>query len=154
MPKCQTKYQGETDYDEQAVLEFPLGLFGFETETRFVRIDRPALRPLIFLQSLLTQDLCFISLPVSSVDPEYSLTLRPEDLAEVGLVPRTQPEIGKDVECMVIVSIQPGGPTTANLMAPIVVNRKNSKAIQAVSLNQEHTHQARVPSHNEELVCS
>ena len=154
MPKCLTKYHGEVDYDEQATVHFPRGLFGFESETGFLSIEKPALRPLVFLQSLSTPDLCFISLPVFVVDREYSLALRPEDLAAVGLPPGQQPAIGRDVLCLAIVCIQPGGPTTANLLAPVVVNRQNSKAIQAVSLNQKYTHQVPLPEPSEELVCS
>jgi len=153
MPQCLTKYHGEMDYDDRATLHFPKGLFGFETETRFLPIERADLRPLVFLQSLTTPDLCFLSLPVFVVDREYSLSLRPEDLAAVGLPSDQKPVIGSDVLCLAIVRIQQGGPTTANLMAPVVVNRQNSKAIQAVSLNQEHAHQAPLPA-CEELACS
>jgi flagellar assembly factor FliW len=154
MPQSLTKYHGEMEYDEQAVLHFARGLFGFEAETRFLPIDQPAMRPLVFLQSLSTPDLCFISLPVFVVDGEYSLSLRPEDLGAVGLPSDRQPLIGTDVLCLAIVRIQQGGPTTANLLAPVVVNRRNSQAIQAVSLNQKHTHQALLPAPSEELVCS
>lgn len=154
MPKCQTKYHGELEYEECAALDFPRGLFGFESETRFLPIEQPALRPLVFLQSLATADLCFISLPVLVVDREYSLSFLPEDLEAVGLPADRQPIIGADVLCLAIVSIQVGGPTTANLLAPVVVNRRNSKAIQALSLNRKYTHQAPLPEPSEEPVCS
>ena len=154
MPQCHTKYHGEMEYNERAALLLPDGLFGFEAETRFLTIEQPALRPLVFLQSLTTPDLCFISLPVLVVDKEYHLAIKGEDLESVGLPSDRQPLIGKDVLCLAIVHIQPGGPTTANLLAPVVVNRQNSKAIQAVSLNHNHTHQAALPAPSEEPVCS
>ena len=154
MLKCLTKYHAEIEYEEHAALHFPRGLFGFEAETRFLTIEKPALRPLVFLQSLATRELCFICLPVLVVDQEYSLSLRPEDLDAVGLPSGRRLVIGTDVLCLVIVRIQQGGPTTANLLAPIVVNLRNSRAIQAVSLNQKHTHQAPLPAPSEDLVCS
>lgn len=154
MPQCQTKYHGELEYDERAALHFPRGVFGFEAETRFLPIEQSALRPLVFLQSLSTPDLCFISLPVFVVDPQYSLSLDPEELEAVGLPAERQPLIGSEVLCLAIVCIQKGGPTTANLLAPVVVNRQNSEAIQAVSLNQKHSHQAPLPLPSEELACS
>lgn len=154
MPQCLTKYHGEMDYDTQAALEFPRGLFGFEEETSFLPIEPASLRPLVFLQSLSTPDLCFISLPVFVVDRDYSLAVRPEDLKTVGLSSDQQPVIGTDVRCLVIVRIQPGGPSTANLMAPLVVNLRNSKAIQSVSLHQDYSHQAPLPVPSEEPVCS
>jgi flagellar assembly factor FliW len=141
-------------YDAQATLHFPRGLFAFEKETQFLPIERSDLRPLVFLQSLSTPDLCFISLPVYVVDQDYSLALKPEELAAVGLPSDRQPEIGADVLCLALVSIHEDGPTTANLLAPVVVNRKNSEAIQAVSLNQKYNHQAKLPASSEEPVCS
>jgi len=156
MPRCLTKYQGEMEYEEQAALDFPRGLFGFETETRFLTIEQPALRPLVFLQSLSTPELCFICLPVFVVDREYCLSLRTEDLEAVGLPADRPLAIGTDVLVLAIVRIEPGRAGTANLLAPVVVNRQNSKAIQAVSLNQKHTHQAALPAPCEESepVCS
>ncbi len=154
MPHCLTKYHGEMEYDERAMLHFARGLFGFEQETRFLPIEQTALRPLIFLQSLSTPELCFISVPVSWVDKEYSLFLDPEDLEAVGLPTDRQLLIGTDVLCLAIVCIQRGGPTTANLLAPVVVNKRNSEAIQAVSLNRKHTHQVPLLAPREELACS
>jgi flagellar assembly factor FliW len=154
MPECLTKYHGEMEYDESAALHFPRGLFGFESETRFLTIVKPDLRPLIFLQSLATAELCFICLPVLLVDREYCLSLRSEDLDAVELPSGRPLEIGAGVECLVIVRIQPGGPTTANLLAPVVINLGNSRAIQAVSMNQKHTHQVPLQTLSEEPVCS
>ena len=154
MPQCLTKYHGEMDYDERATLHFAHGLLGFESETRFLSIEQSALRPLVFLQSLSTPDLCFISLPVYVVDKDYVLALDPEDLAEVGLPSDRPPHIGTDILCLALVCIQEGGPTTANLLAPVVVNRQNSQALQAVSLNRKHSHQSSLPEPSEELACS
>lgn len=153
MPQCLTKYHGEMDYDEEATMHFARGLFGFESETRFLSIEQSALRPLVFLQSLSTPDLCFISLPVFVVDRDYVLALDPEDLAEVGLPSDRPPRIGTDILCLALVCIQDGGPTTANLLAPVVVNRQNSRAIQGVSLNRKHSHQAALPEPSKELAC-
>ena len=153
MPHCQTKYQGEMDYDEQAELHFELGLFGFESETRFLPIDQPSLRPLVFLQSLTTPDLCLISVPVLVVDRDYVLSLNPEDLEAVGLPSDRPLSIGTDVLCLVIVCIQEGGASTANLLAPVVVNRRNANDIQAISTNRKHTHRVPLPALSEARKC-
>jgi flagellar assembly factor FliW len=142
------------EYDEKATLHFARGLFGFEAETRFLSIQPPALRPLVFLQSLSTPDLCFVSLPVLVVDKDYFLSIDPDDLEAVGFPSEGQPTVGADILCLAIVCIQNGGPTTANLLAPVVVNRQNSQAIQAVSLNRRHSHQTPLPAASKELACS
>ena len=140
------------EYAEGAVLHFPLGLFGFEEETRFLSIEQPALRPIVFLQSLATPDLCFLALPVSVVDPDYCVDLQPEDLKKIQLTASRQPEIGSDILCLALLVIQENGPTTANLLAPIVVNRQNLLAIQAISGNPNYSHQ--VPVHSEAYAFS
>ena len=38
--KTNTKYFGEIEYDEEAVLIFPKGLFGFEEEQRFLLLPK------------------------------------------------------------------------------------------------------------------
>jgi flagellar assembly factor FliW len=153
MPHCLTKYHGEMEYDEKATLHFARGLFGFEAETRFLSIEQPALRPLVFLQSLSTPDTCFVTLPVFVVDKDYVISLDPDDLAAVGLPSERQPAVGADILCLAIVCIPNGGPTTANLLAPVVVNRHNSQAIQAMSLNRKHSHQVPLPAASKELAC-
>jgi flagellar assembly factor FliW len=154
MPQCLTKYHGEIEYDERTTLHFARGLFGFEEETRFLSIEQPVLRPLVFLQSLSTPDLCFVALPVFVVDKDYFLSLDPDDLKALGLPSERQPTIGVDVLCLAIVCIPNGGPTTANLLAPVIVNLQNSQAIQAVSLNRRHSHKTPLPVANEVLACS
>ncbi len=128
MLSCETKYFGVLPYEPSAVLEFPEGLPAFEDEHRFILIDRQDLKPLVFLQSLDSPGLCFLTVPVGVVAADYSLELAEENTALS--VPR-KPEIGKDVACLVIVTLRPTGPT-ANLLAPVVIDLKNLRAIQAV----------------------
>ena len=47
MAKCRTKSHGEIEYSEDAVMHFSEGLFGFESETRFLPIEVPALHPIL-----------------------------------------------------------------------------------------------------------
>jgi flagellar assembly factor FliW len=75
-------------------MHFSEGLFGFESETRFLLIEVPALHPLLFLQSVDRQGRCFITLPTLVVDPFYRLTLSPSDLELAGLPTGRQPMCG------------------------------------------------------------
>jgi flagellar assembly factor FliW len=106
----------------------------------------------VFLQSLEDPALCFITLPVLAVDPQYRLEVSGDDLGQLGLSPGKQPRIGTDVLCLTVVSIRESGPT-ANLLAPIVVNLRNLKAVQAVALESEYSLQ-HVLLPEEALVCS
>jgi flagellar assembly factor FliW len=69
MPSISTKQFGIVQFEEEDIFDFPNGLPGFEAEHRFLCIERPALRPVVFLQSIAKEELCFITLPARSVDP-------------------------------------------------------------------------------------
>jgi flagellar assembly factor FliW len=85
-------------------------------------------------------DLCFLCLPALVVEPRYRLALAEEDLRALGLPPGRQPRIGDDVLCLVIVTVQEGQPTTANLMAPVVIRMDARLGAQALSTEAGYSH--------------
>jgi flagellar assembly factor FliW len=96
--------------------------------------------------------LCFITLPILAVDPQYRLRVSSEDLARLDLPPERQPQLGRDVLCLAILSLQESGPT-ANLLAPVVVNVLNLKAMQIIVPESDYSHQHEL-SPQETAVCS
>jgi flagellar assembly factor FliW len=154
MKTCSTRYHGEIEYSEDEVVSFPRGLFGFETEKQFLMIELPAVRPLVFLQSLSTPGLCFLALPVGVVEKDYQLDLADEDLEELELPAGSRPRIGEDVLCLVLLTVQANRPTTANLMAPVTLNLRTRKALQAISTNDLYSHQHVFLEPAKETVCS
>ncbi len=140
MSKCLTKYHGEIEYSENDIVQFESGPFGFESNSRFLLLVRPAMKPIVFLQSLSTPALCFLTLPILVVDRNYRLTVGTDDRRAAMLPMDRQPVIGDDVLCLAIVTLQQGLPATANLMAPVVVNLGNRKAVQAISSEGSYSH--------------
>lgn len=138
MPQCETKYFGQIEYLPQAVVEFRKGLFGFEQERQFLLIDRQDLKPLIFLQSLATPGLCFLSLPIRVISPDYQLEMTAEDRDRLAL--KRKPEIGRDVACLAIVNLRESG-TVVNLLAPLVIDLETQHAIQAIVSGQGYSHE-------------
>jgi flagellar assembly factor FliW len=152
MPSFNTKSFGSISYQADAIVEFPAGLPGFEDRRKFVAVTLPHTEPLVFLQSLEDPGLCFITLPVLSIDRQYRLEVREEDLQTMGLSPKRQPRIGEDVACMAVLTLQESGPT-ANLLAPVVINIKNLKAVQAIAPDSGYSHQHPL-SPIEAMACS
>jgi flagellar assembly factor FliW len=153
MAKCLTKSHGEIEYSEDVVMHFSEGLFGFESETRFLPIEVPALHPLLFLQSVDRQGLCFITLPILVIDPFYRLNLSPSDLELAGLPTGRQPAIGEDVLCLAILTLHKDAPATANLIAPLVMNLRTRKTVQAIVCEGDYSHQHVFPASPPEAVC-
>ncbi|MBS1859985.1 MAG: flagellar assembly protein FliW [Acidobacteria bacterium] len=151
MPVMQTKSFGKIEYAPESELEFPRGLPGFDERRRFVAVRFVESDPLIYLQSIEDPGLCFITMPVLAVDPVYRLKVAGEDLNEIGLPVARQPRIGEDVFCLTVLSIRETGPT-ANLLAPIVINLKTRRAVQAIARDGGYSHQHELlPA--ESLVC-
>jgi flagellar assembly factor FliW len=145
MAQVETEYFGTMSYREDSVFEFPAGLPAFLNEKRFVPIESPQHSPLLFLQSMTRLGLCFLALPIQVVDPEYRLAVAREDLVSLELVPDRQPQLGTEVAVLALLSLRDGVPPTANLMAPIVVNLKTRRALQAIRQDAAYSHQHPVP---------
>jgi flagellar assembly factor FliW len=140
MPRLHTKFFGSLDYSPASVFLFPGGLPGFEEEREFVFLNLPERDPLIFMQSLSTRNLCFVLLPILVVDPQYRLEFAPEELAELSLPEGRLPEIGKDILCAAMIGSSDGGPPTANLLAPVIVNIKERIGAQLIHGDSGYSH--------------
>ncbi len=156
MPEFTSKHIGRISYTEKDVLEFPAGLPGFEQERSFLPVEVASAKPLVMLQSLKTPELCFLTLPVLSIEPAYQLNLAREDLKVLGLPEDPPLRIGQDVLCVVIVCLTEKKAPTVNLLAPIIVNPKNGRAVQAIQVdsNYSHQHELPVPEPEPEVTCS
>jgi flagellar assembly factor FliW len=153
MPEFTTTHFNRIEYREEDVLDFPAGLPGFEEERAFLPVELPAAKPLILFQSLRTPALCFMTLPVLVVDPEYRLNLAPEDLRTIGLEEDAEPKIGTDVLCVAIVSVFEDRAPAANLMAPLVVNPLTRRGVQAIQTGPGYSHQHALPEPEAEPAC-
>ena len=144
MPTARSQQFGDLQYDESEAITFPSGLPAFESERNFVLVTTPSTKPLVFLQSLERPDLCFVTLPLLTVDPGYQLSVSAEDLRVLGLTevfsPSRQPQIGPEITCLAIMSLTDSRPT-ANLLAPVVIGNSSRKAVQAIRADSLYSHE-------------
>jgi flagellar assembly factor FliW len=152
MPHIPTKYFGNLDYQEEDVVQFPCGLPAFEEEVQFLLIEPADRAPLQFLQSVRQPGLCFLALPILVVDPGYRLAMTTEDLVSLDLDTTRQPLIGSDIECLGVLVATENQPPSVNLLAPIVINRKNRFGIQAIRVDSTYSHAHSLAG--PEAVCS
>jgi len=152
--KCQTRYFAVMEYSEDSVIRLPRGLPGFEDEHEFVLIDQPSYRPLVFFQSLPTQQLCFLAMPVLSVDRSYRLAVSAEDLALLELDTSRQPNIGEEVMCLSFIAAGEDRALSANLLSPVVINLTRRVAVQAIQTGCHYSHRHPLLAEEPEPVCS
>lgn len=134
-----SRWLGEIESDPGAELFFPAGIPGFENEHRMLPVEIPSQRPLVYLQSLANPEVCFAALPVFVVDPGFQLHLSEEELVALGFPEQSEPVIGADVLCLVLL-IPSGESVRANLNAPIVINLHNSRAVQCLCARNTAAH--------------
>src|SRR3569832_63152 len=84
MPRVHSGQFGDLDYEEESAFLFPRGLPGFEHCRRFLLLNKPSLEPLVHMQSLDIPSLCFLALPVQTIDGTYETELTPEDQQTLG----------------------------------------------------------------------
>jgi len=143
--RCETRYFGPVEYEEESVMVFPDGIPAFEQEQRFLAISQPINAPLVFLQSVGNPNVCFATLPAQSACPGYKLRMAPEDVRALGFEKGRQPAIGRDVLCLVILALEENAPPTANLLAPIVVNLRTLRGRQAIQKDSPYSHREVLP---------
>jgi flagellar assembly factor FliW len=132
MPSIISRQFGSIEYSEQDVFDFPTGLPGFESRRHFLCLERPALRPVVFLQSLEDPELCFVTIPATAVDPQYQLAISTDDLEVLGTATELQQNAVSSLACLAIVCLPTDGAPTANLLGPVVLSRETRRGVQAV----------------------
>jgi flagellar assembly factor FliW len=124
--KIATKAYGLIDVDERQRISFPLGLLGFEPLKEYVLLDAER-QPFYWLQSLDVEQIAFILINPFLFRPDYELDINDEELQDIGL---SGPE--KALIFAVVTIPSDGGPMTANLQGPLVINRDTRTGKQAV----------------------
>lgn len=138
MPRIETSL-GPLEYDDRAVLEFPLGLPGFEHRKRFLLVERPDLWPLVLLQSVDDAALRFLTMPVHTIDPAYHLSVSADDLKAIEV---RGPE---KLLALAIVCLRENQPATANLLGPVVINQSANRGVQSVRDDAKYSAHHPVP---------
>jgi len=102
-------------------------------------VEVPAQRPLVYLQSVEKPGVCFVSLPVRTIQPDFEVALSEEDRAALRIADDLQPRIGDDILCLALL-FPADGELEANLGAPIVINLHNLRCVQSQGSENEPRH--------------
>jgi flagellar assembly factor FliW len=106
---------GVVQIAEDRVIHFPKGLLGFSSYTRYCLLEPGEDACFFWLQSVDEPSLAFVITDPSLFIPEYSVPIRPEQMAELGL------EKLEDAQVFVIVN-KVDATLTGNLQGPLVIN--------------------------------
>lgn len=133
--KYETTRFGSLEVEENDILDFFEGLYGFDQERRFVLLplDPHIESPMEWLQSLKTPGLAFIVTDPFIFVPQYKMVLSDDEKGKLKI------ENPESLSIRVIVTIPPvHTDMTANLIAPLVINTDNRLAKQVVLTTAEY----------------
>lgn len=135
--KAETKFFGTIDIDDDKIIEFPMGIIGFENLKKFALIydvEREERGKISWLQSM---EEPLMVLPV----------INPDEITDDGYHPIIEDELMKqigdpaDMDLLILVTMSIPSDLkqmTANLKGPIIINTSNRKAMQVIVENEEY----------------
>ncbi|MCK6456885.1 MAG: flagellar assembly protein FliW [Phycisphaerae bacterium] len=138
---------GGIEVDSQLFLNFPKGLLGFPDDHEFALIQTGENSGFYWMQSVGRPDLAFVVCDPRLFVPDYKLSIKPDDLAAIGLT---------DAEgCQVFVIVNKVNDVlTGNLQGPLVVNVSTRVGRQLVLADKRYTTRhslMRIPSRPEQV---
>lgn len=134
--KVTTKHFGEVEVDENKIVTFEHGIFGFEDHKQFIFFNEneEAKNGLSWMQSL---DDSQLALPVINPliwYPDYSPEVADEEVSQLGDLKE------EDLQVFSVVVVREKiEEMTCNLQAPVVVNYKTNKGMQAISMGDTYS---------------
>ncbi|GGE36209.1 flagellar assembly factor FliW [Pullulanibacillus camelliae] len=125
--QIQTKYFGPLDVDQENVIRFANGVPGFPEEKAFIFLPLEADSVYQIMQSTQTPALAFVTVSPFMFFKDYSVELS-ETVIEALNIEKEQ-----DVYISVILTLKkPFKASTANLVAPVIVNLREKQGKQVV----------------------
>lgn len=127
----ETSKFGEVEVNEEYIFNFVEPIIGYDEYKLFALIDYNEESPFKWLQSLENPDLALpVTIPAYFGIPyEFAIPDEKEGVLEA--------KDASEILCLNIANVPNGAPqlTTINLMAPLVINTTNKKAIQLILSN-------------------
>ena len=129
-----TKAFGQTEISEKQVINFPLGILGFENLKQYALIDSEQ-PPFYWLQSMDVREIAFVLINPYLFRPDYKLLIGDEDYNIIGIDK-------SDEENRLVFSIvtipEKSEDMTANLQGPVIINKLNLTGIQSISTSPDY----------------
>jgi len=138
MEKIVTRF-GEVEYVPESLLNFPAGLIGLPSLTKFIVMPNKKEGPLFWIQSVDDPAFAFVLSDPSNFFPDYRVA---PDGAE-----RQTLQIEENDPCYVlsIVTVPPDQNISINLSAPILYSPKTNRAVQVILENSQYDTKTPLP---------
>lgn len=131
-----TKYLGKINIDKSSVLSFPNGLLGLKDSKEFAIINLEDIPHFKFLQDIRNENISFLVINPWDFFSDYDIELPDDKLKNIDINPKGD----NLMEIYTIITLSKEfKKSTANLLAPVVINLKEKKGKQIVLNNSPYT---------------
>ena len=128
-----TKFLGTIEIDSQTIINFNGGLPGFQQLHKFVLLPVEENQSLYYLQCVEEESICFVVMSPFFIKDDYEIDISEETVEMLEI------DNSEDVSLFVILTIPEDiNNMTANLLAPIVINTVNKRAVQEILNNDKY----------------
>ncbi len=128
-----TKFFGEIEVQQKDIIKFAEGILGFPDYLKYILVHPEGDVPFIYLQSIEDINTCFVVMQPIFILEDYEIDISKETVDKLHI------EKPEDVEMYTILTIpEETKKMTANLKAPILVNRANNMAIQEILQDSQY----------------
>ncbi|MFA5183080.1 MAG: flagellar assembly protein FliW [Syntrophales bacterium] len=131
--KIRTSRFGEIDIDESKIIEMRTGILGFNKLNRFIMLIHEEGSPFYWFQSLDEGSIAFITINPFLIKSDYD----PE--VDDHTIEMLEIEKEEDIELMAILTVRSDpARMTANLRAPLVINKQKKLASQVILEDEQY----------------
>jgi flagellar assembly factor FliW len=131
--KLNTRYHNEVEIKDEEILHFEKGIPGFPDERKFVVLPLDEDGSFSVMQSVTTSELTFVIASPFGFFQDYDFKLEDSTVEELEI------KSENDVIVYSILTVQdPFEKTTANLQAPVIINKANNKAKQVILVDEKY----------------
>lgn len=131
---------GDVEVSEQLLIEFPNGLIGFETFTRYVILENKTPGPFKWLQCVDEPDLAFVVTEPEAFFENYDVPVTEDVLSRIELT-----DVGAGVLLALVTTSRKSASVTVNLQGPILFNPEKQLACQLALQTSEYGTQHPIP---------
>ncbi len=125
--QIKTKNFGEIEIREDEIISFKRGIPGFESLKEFIILEHEPNTPFKWLQAVEEPDTAFVIIEPCAFIPTYNPKPDDEDMLELGIK-----NIREALIYAIVVIPEDIIQMTANLKAPIIINRQNRQGRQII----------------------
>ena len=125
--KISTKHFGKIEINNDEIINFKDGILGIEQYTKYTLVNMPNNEKIVCLQSIEEESIAFLLVKPWDFFPDYDIDISDDELAKIKCHKLEQLAVFNIITLTDDIS-----KTTANLLAPVIINITDKEAMQII----------------------